>query len=157
MAPWIPAPCCAATPGPRLTAISSVFARRELRQAAAYGSDRTGPRFCPSFRRGPESNSRVACASVPGLRRDVDLRSEGGVQELANRLETVRDDLDAVRSEASDEFGEQLDTVRSAYEDLQGTVQGQREGDSSLPETAAAAAAFRTAVQNLVEDAARAC
>ena len=90
--------------------------------------------------------------------RKVDLRAEGGLQDLKSALEKVKTDLDAVRSDGAKEFSQQIDAVKSAYGDLEATIKQRQEGATGLvPQAVAAASALKTAVQNLAQDVAKTC
>jgi hypothetical protein len=107
----------------------------------------------------------AVCGSVDTLKgsisdlKNIDITSSGAVSSLQTQLTTVKDDFDAVKTDAKAQFSTQIDAVDGAYTTLVSTANTAKSSPSAanLATLAAAASAMYAALQTLVSDVQATC
>jgi len=107
----------------------------------------------------------AVCSSVDTLKssvtdlKNIDITSSGAVSSLQTELTTVKNNFDAVKTDAKSQFSPQIQAVDSAYTVLVSTANTAKSSPSAanLAALAAAATTMLTDLQTLVSDVQATC
>lgn len=114
---------------------------------------------------GCSDDKPAVCDSVDTLKssiedvKNIDVTSSSAVSDLESRLNTIKSDLDAVKTDAKSEYASQVDAVESAFTTLTTSVDAAKADPSAttLAAVGAAVSPFTTAVQTLSDDVQSTC
>ena len=107
----------------------------------------------------------AVCDSVDTLKgsitdlTDIQLTSSGALTSLQTQLTTIKQDYDAVRTDAKSQFSAQLTAVDTAYSSLTTSAATAKSSPSAatLATAAAAVASLVSSLQTLVSDVEQTC
>ncbi len=114
---------------------------------------------------GGGNDKPAVCDSVDTLKgsitdlTDIKLTSSGALSSLQTQLTTIKQDYEAVRTDAKSQFSTQLTAVDTAYSALTTSASTAKSSPSaaSLATAAAAVASFVSSLQTLVSDVEQTC
>lgn len=107
----------------------------------------------------------AVCGSVDTLQgsigdlKDISLTSSGALSSLQTQLTTVKNDFDALKTDAKSQFATQITAVDTSYTTLKTSAEAASSAPSAttLATAAAALSAFASSVQTLVTDVQATC